>query len=372
MGRDLKRVAGVLGLFAFAVVAVGTLALRRLDTPEFQKAVIQRAGVVLGTELRIQRLEIGLFSGVRLEGVGLANPPPFRGDLLTAESVALRHRLWPLLTGRVVVDRLELRRPVLSLVADARGAFNYERLGGRGAPASGSAALPLRVVLSHFGIDDGTLEVSDATGARLLRLERLDLRASVEAGPEGLHSDSRVRGALSAGGIGGNLAAQARLDRAAGARAPSGQGRAEIEDCRVEKSALFSLLATALRLPELARSELDECRVEFRLGGGRVVMPVVSLKGKPAQVTGTGSVVLATGALDYEMTLALQAALLERLPAKELQTAFKDRGDGYGVLPFSLRGTTSRPETDLPARLARAAAGEAAKGKLKGILDKIF
>jgi hypothetical protein len=181
-----------------------------------------------------------------------------------------------------------------------------------------------------------------------------------------------MRGALSGGGIGGTLVAQARLDRSAGGRAASGQGRADIEACRVENSALFSLLAIALRLPELARPEMDECRVEFRLGGGRVVMPVVSLRGKPAQLTGTGSVVLASGALDYEMKLALQAALLDRLPAKELRAAFKDRGDGYGVLPFSLRGTTARPETDLGPRLARAAAGEAAKGKLKSILDKVF
>ena len=57
---------------------------------------------------------------------------------------------------------------------------------------------------------------------------------------------------------------------------------------------------------------------------------------------------------------------------KELRAAFKDRGDGYAVLPFALRGTTARPETDIATRLARAAAGEAAKGKLRSILDKVF
>lgn len=373
MGRGLKRAVAVLGLFAVLAAVLASLALRRLDTPEFQKALVERAGAALGTQLRVARLELGLLSGVTLEGVGVANPPPLRGDLLTAESVALRHRLWPLLSGRLIVDRLELLRPRLSLVADSRGAFNYERLGARSAPSGATpVALPLRLLLSRFAIDDGTLRVSDATRAQLLQIEELRVRAAVEAGPEGLRSDGRLDGALQGGGLAGRLDAEARLERAAGARSATGQGRADIASCRVESSALFALLSAALGLPELAKPEMDECRVEFRLGGGRVVLPVVSLKGPAAQLTGTGSVVLATGGLDFEMNLALRASLLERVPAKELRAAFKDRGDGYGVLPFSLRGTTSRPETDLAARLARAAAGEAAKGKLKQILDKVF
>jgi len=372
--RTSKRIALVLGLTGLAVVAAGSWALRRLDTPEARSELAARAGAALGTRVRVEDVEIRLLSGVRLEGVGVSNPAPFKGDLLTAESVSLRHRLLPLLSGRLVVDRLELRRPVLSLVADSRGVFNYERLGTR-ASAAGEAptALPLRLVLSRFSIREGTLRVSDATGMPLLRVEGLELSASVEAGPEGVKSDGELHGALTGGGIAGALRAVAQLERESGARsAPRGQGRADVADCRVEKSALFSAIATALRLPELARPEMDECRVEFRLGGGRVVMPVVSLRGSPAQVTGTGSIALASGALDFDMTLAVRAALLERLPAKEVRAAFEDRGDGYGVLPFALRGTTARPETDLAARLARAAAGEAAKGKLRSILDKLF
>jgi uncharacterized protein involved in outer membrane biogenesis len=372
--RTLTRVALVLGLTGLAVLAAGAWALRRLDAPELRQDLAARAGAALGTRVRVEALEIGPLSGLRMQGVGVSNPAPFKSDLLTAESVSLRHRVLPLLLGRVVVDRLELLRPVLALVADERGAFNYERLGARGSQASAPAsALPLRVVLSSVAIDRGRLSLADATGTRLLGLDDLELRARVDAGPEGLRGEGRLSGALSGGGIGGTLQAQAVLSREAGAGAiPRGQGRADVRGCRVEGSALFAAIAAALALPELARPEMDECRVEFRLGAGRVVMPVVSLKGRPVQVTGTGSIVLASGALDFDMKLALQDALRQRLPAKEIRAAFKDRGDGYAELPFTLRGTTARPQTDLAARVARAAAGEAAKGKLRGILDKVF
>jgi len=352
---------------------LGGLALRRLDTPEFKDSLTRRAGAALGTTVRVERLELGVLSGLRLEGAAIGNPAPLRGDLLTADAIVLKHRLWPLLAGRVVIDNLELRRPNLALVPDARGIFNYERLGGAArSKAAVPAALPLRVTLERFGIEDGTLTVSDATRTALLRLDRLAVNASVDAGPEGMRSDARLRGALSSSGFAGTLFAEARVERRGSAGLPTGQGHADVRDCRVERSALFSLLATTLQLPELARPELDECRVEFRLGGGRVVTPVVALKGKPVQVTGTGSLALATGALDYEMELALRAELLGRLSVKELRAAFKDRGDGYGVLAFKLGGTTAKPATDIPARLAKAAADEAAKGKLKGILGKVF
>ena len=372
MRRSWRRLALGLGLLALLGAALGAWVLRRLDTPELRRNLLARAGAALGTQVRVEEVEIGLLSGLRLAGVAVANPAPFRGELLRAESVVLRHRLWPLFTGRVVVDRLDLHRPTVSLLADSRGVFNYERLGGPRGGGGAPAALPLRVVLSRFGIDDGVLSVSDATRSTLLRLEALEVRARVEAGPEGAQGDSRLRGALSAGGLLGTLVGEARIQTYTGAKPPTGEGRAHLEDCRVAKSALFSLLAAALRLPELARPEMDECRVEFRLGGGRVVMPVVSLKGQPAQVTGAGNLALASGALDYQLELALHGSLLERLPAKELRAAFKDRGDGYGVLPFALRGTTAQPQTDLGSRLARATAGEAAKGKIKDILGKIF
>jgi hypothetical protein len=72
------------------------------------------------------------------------------------------------------------------------------------------------------------------------------------------------------------------------------------------------------------------------------------------------------------MTLALATAVLERLPAKELRAAFRDRGDGFGTLDFRVTGTTASPQTDLVPRIAAAAAGQAAKNKVKKLLEKLF
>ena len=90
-------------------------------------------------------MDVSLLSGAVLEDVAIANPAPFPGDFLVADAFVLRYRLRPLLAGRLEVERLALERPRLALAMDARGAFNYERLGNTasaGAKATPAAALP--------------------------------------------------------------------------------------------------------------------------------------------------------------------------------------------------------------------------------------
>ncbi len=162
----------------------GIWLVRSLRTPEFQRALLQRVRGIAGTEVRVKKVDVSLLSGVTLEGLGIGNPLPFTGDLLSADGLVLRYRLWPLLSGRFEVERLALERPRLSVVMDARGLFNYERLGSGhasspGAP-SAAAAVPLRIVLSRLSVRDGSVVVTDASRARLLAVDGLGMQSAFE------------------------------------------------------------------------------------------------------------------------------------------------------------------------------------------------
>jgi hypothetical protein len=203
----------LLPLAALATAAgYGLWLVRWLETPEFQQALLQRVRGIAGTEVRVERVEVSLLSGVTLEGVGVANPPPFTGDMLTAEGFILRYRLWPLVHGRFEVERLALTRPQLAVVMDARGAFNYERLGGSrpagpgpaepaaggasaASPSAAPAVVPLRIVLSQLAVQGGAVTVTDATRARLLALDGVAVRSAfdVEAGVATGRGDVDVR-----------------------------------------------------------------------------------------------------------------------------------------------------------------------------------
>ena len=430
----------VLAGVALAVLLLGAAVLAhlvaRLDTPEFKRALLDRASAALGARVQARTMEVSLLEGVTLEGVTVGNPPPLPGTLVAADAFVLRYRLWPLLRGRVELAKLAAEKPVLDLAMDGRGVFNYEKLGGAKATPSlpSAGTLPVDLEITQLSVSGGRITVRDPRTA-LMKAEGADFKSSVRAAgssvdaqgtlrvatlnladtffvrgleaplkaSRGILTLDPVRGALGGGDVRGDvvvrfqdgfhftgrmavkraqlqkllaeararptasglLTADATIEGTGGLATLKGKGQAQVEDCRVNQSALMGLLAAVLRVPELAHPDLDECRATFTLGGGRLVNPSLSLRGPALQLTGHGVTRLDTQAIDYEMTLALGAALVGRIPTPELRAAFKDRGDGFSTVDFKVTGTTSAPHSDLALRVGQAAAESGLKKFLR-------
>jgi len=101
-----------------------------------------------------------------------------------------------------------------------------------------------------------------------------------------------------------------------------------------------------------------------------VETPSLALKGAQVQLTGRGQMTMETGALDYDLTLALAPPVFAKVTAREIRSAFRDRGDGFMAIDFRVTGTTAAPKNDLIARLGQAAATEAVKGSLGKLFGK--
>lgn len=415
-GVGVALVAGAAAYLAFLV--------RSFETPQFKRALLDRASASAGTRIQARDVELRLLQGVVAEGVTVANPPPFTGSLAAADSLVLRYDPWALLRGRLALTRLTMDKPALDLAMDSRGVFAYERLArARGTAPSG--ALPIALVISKLSIDGGRIVVRDPRSA-LVTMEGADLDSSVRLASGSLEGDGSmriatvrlgaafvvrdvsaplrasggvlaltpVRATLADGrvdgeasvhlqkgfryearvglknaqvrklleeaqatpGMSGRLTAEARVEGTGGMETLEGKGQVQVEDCQVTRSPVMTLLATVLRVPELARPDFDECRATFTLGGGRLTNPSLSLKGPAVQLTGRGVTSLRSLAIDYDMTLALGETLVRRIPAEELRAAFEDRGDGFSTIDFKVTGTTSAPKSDLGLRLGKAAA----------------
>lgn len=441
--RRRVLLATAIPLAVVCLVGVGYLVrlVRSVDTPAFRQSLLDRASAAAGARVQARRIAVSLWRGVTVEGVRVGNPPPFPGDLLTADALVLRYDPWALLAGRVQLSRLAIQRPVVTLAMDARGSFNYEHLGGPAPAASGqgSSGLPVALVLSKLSIDGARLVVRDPRAA-FVKVEGADLGSSLRiegsaiigdgtlaaglvnmadalfvrsvsapfkasrgqvvfAPIRGTIAKGRVQGdarvqlqgglrfaanttlegaqlqellaeAKSAQSASGTVSAKATVEGSGGVATLKGHGHAEVKGCRVAHAALLTLLSSVLRVPELAHPDFDECRAEFTLGDGRLVTPALVLKGATIDLTGHGVTRLDTLALDYDMTLALSRALLDRIPVRELRAGFKDRADGFGVIDFKVTGTTAAPQTDLSTRIGKAAVSEAAEGGLKKLLKK--
>ena len=161
---------------AILVVAVAILFFVDFDSPELGNAVLEKANEATGANLSVESFRLNLIRGLELEGV--ESTSSFPGIVVNAriDKLVLRHRLLPLLSGRVAVDRVLLRRPEVELVE--RRAKSKKNSGKRGKPkkkreaessdASGTAGQPpakeaeksvggLALEISEIRIDDGSI-----------------------------------------------------------------------------------------------------------------------------------------------------------------------------------------------------------------------
>ena len=169
----------ILVLLAVALVAISVF-LNRIIAAN-RASILAAAEQALGRPIQVAKIEASIWGrpGVRLTGVEIAQDPHFgQGDLLRAESIAVRLALWPLLHGSLEISQIELEKPQIHVVRDSEGQFNLAHLGpkrtsaGPRVPgvmrvslAAASADSGLDLVVSVFRVDDGTIVFVDRTSS---------------------------------------------------------------------------------------------------------------------------------------------------------------------------------------------------------------
>ncbi len=156
-----KRVKVVLVAIAGVIVlalAAGWYALHDPDRyiPRITAYLQQQTGL----QVRIRHVQAHLFPtfGVRVYDLEIGNPKPFpAGDLLKVPSLDATIRKLPLLGGRIAIQSLVLHKPVIDVISDPDGLWNYQN------PASGKQA-PVHFptgVIADLRIEDGVLQGSN-------------------------------------------------------------------------------------------------------------------------------------------------------------------------------------------------------------------
>jgi hypothetical protein len=154
-----RRAVTAVWLAAAAAALVLLLALVRFDADTLGRAVLARASAATGVTLTARRFRMRTLSGLAIEGI--EGKATFRGGRGTVaiERLVLDHRLWRLLLGEVVVDRLIVERPHIRLEetrAPERGARSAP--GPAAGPAASLGRLALRV--SRIDVEDGAIELA--------------------------------------------------------------------------------------------------------------------------------------------------------------------------------------------------------------------
>lgn len=214
----MRRPLRLFGLVLFVPLALILLSLAVLYLiPSERVAAIASRGLEQATGRGVHftgglRPVVWPRPGIRTGAVEVDNAPwSVEGPMIMADGVMVGVRLWPLLSGRVELSRLELDRPRVLLERDAEGRANWQFGEGQAQGQGG-------IRIAQASVRDGTLTYIDRrTGYRRVLAEvEADMSLPDPAGALGL----RATGVTSGRKVGLKLSAGSFADFTGGAAVP--------------------------------------------------------------------------------------------------------------------------------------------------------
>lgn len=195
-------VAAIVGLAIAAAVALPYL----VDTPRVQSLIATQASQALGRPVSFSAVSATIvpLPSVILKDLKVAEDPRFgTAPFLALDRGELRLKLGALATGRIEFGGLVLKKPVIAVVQDGQGRWNFSSLGASTEPRApsskprgggvASAAAPLA---GGVKLENGVVTFQtrgSARAAQSYRLEDVDLTVDAHGGRLAFKGGARVK-----------------------------------------------------------------------------------------------------------------------------------------------------------------------------------
>jgi uncharacterized protein involved in outer membrane biogenesis len=184
-----KRIIGgvvlvLSGVLVLAVLNVNFLVRRNKDY------LIGQVEQGLGRKVTVDKIEVTLSPvGTRLVNFAMADDPAFSADaFLRAEDLRVDFRLLPLLIGQFRLKRMVLESPLITIVRDARGQYNFARNArnekSRRDNANRSKNTPANkrdgelFLVASLNVSNGTVRYRDLKNNGELTVTRINLKVN--------------------------------------------------------------------------------------------------------------------------------------------------------------------------------------------------
>jgi len=184
-----KRILGgvvlaLSGALVLTVLNINSLVRRNKDY------LIGQAEQALGRKITVDEIDVTLWPvGARLVNFVLADDPAFSADaFLRAKDLRVDLRLLPLLTGQFRLKGMVLESPLITIVRDARGRYNFashadnekndRASADRGKEASSEKKDGTLFLVASLNVSDGTLRYRDLKNGGELTATQINLKVN--------------------------------------------------------------------------------------------------------------------------------------------------------------------------------------------------
>lgn len=183
----LKRLLIGTVVVVVAVALLGAAVLVLVDADRFRPQIETTLSETLGRDVTLGKLGVSIWTGsLDADTIRIGEDPAFgKQAFVSAKSLALGVRLWPLLSRREVqVTSLALDSPVVTLRQNSAGLWNFSSLARGKEIDEAQSATPeyaAKVSVDRLSVKNGRVEVERAGGDKLsfadVRLDAEQLRS---------------------------------------------------------------------------------------------------------------------------------------------------------------------------------------------------
>ena len=172
MSTPLKLLLSVTVVLVAGAIALTIFIKTQVTQEKVRETLLPLAEKSLDRKVDYQDIRIGLFSGISITGLEIMQQES-AGEFIKIKSLELSYKFWPLLTGRIEIDKILLAEPYIAVsrlsdgtldIADLLpGAAGRRQGGGKTSAGGGKAAVPgmLKLVVNEIRIENGELHFTD-------------------------------------------------------------------------------------------------------------------------------------------------------------------------------------------------------------------
>jgi hypothetical protein len=166
MARWVKVLLGLVGALVVLAIAAAVAVPYLVDTPRIHAYLATTATQALGRPVKFSSVSLRVLPlpAVELRDLEVAEDPGFgTAPFLHLDTGRVRLKIWPLLSGRVELGDILLRKPVVTIIQASDGRLNISTLGATAEPrpaarpgrSSGGGAAAAPVAAARVLIDGG-------------------------------------------------------------------------------------------------------------------------------------------------------------------------------------------------------------------------
>ncbi|HYL92246.1 MAG TPA: AsmA family protein, partial [Alphaproteobacteria bacterium] len=161
----MRKKLVIAALIVVALVAAAGLILPHvIDINKYHDQIQSQLQAKLGRPVSLGKMSMSVFPpSFAVTNASVGDDPSFRAGQVFASTrkLSVSVKFWPLLRKEVVINSLELDRPQIELVRNARGVWNFASLGESKPSPSGKAPASEDIGLSNLVISDGQVAITD-------------------------------------------------------------------------------------------------------------------------------------------------------------------------------------------------------------------